>query len=147
MSLRSADRMGRTIQSAGKAGNELSRGLTRIRPDEPCPRHPSALAYGVTSGGSRRPSRCSRKIVSEMSDSLGAQDTKLTAWRGAMPPAPGPFKRLIRVILDLVDRRDIVAGYDEREPPPAGAGVPARPKRPAPTLLAAAELELPHDSR
>ncbi|HEY6470467.1 MAG TPA: hypothetical protein VI434_11950 [Candidatus Dormibacteraeota bacterium] len=82
-----------------------------------------------------------------MTDSLGAHGSELTAWTGSMPPVPGPFKRLMRAIRDLFDRRDIVSGYDEREPPTAGAGMPERPKRPAPTLLAGAEVELPADQR
>lgn len=86
------------------------------------------------------------KIDDEMSGDLEAQDTQLSAWTSALPSGPGPFKRLLRVLLSLVARPSIVPGYDEGEPPSEGAGVPARPKRPAPTRLAAAELELPRES-
>jgi hypothetical protein len=73
-------------------------------------------------------------------------DPELSAWTSATPAEPGPFKRLMRMLVSLGTRRPVGEGYDEREPPPEGAGVPARPKRPAPTLLAAAELELTRDS-
>jgi len=81
-----------------------------------------------------------------MSGDLGGQDTQLSAWTSALPSEPGPFKRLLRVLHSLVARPPIVPGYDEGEPRSEGAGVPARPKRPAPTLLAAAELQLPGES-
>src|ERR1700686_1154534 len=90
-----------------------------------------------------------RKIVCEVSDSLPTRDTQVPMWAASMRPLQlGPLRRLIRALLSLGLRhpRTVVPGYDEGQPPPEGAGVPARPKRSAPTLLAAAELELPGNS-
>jgi hypothetical protein len=81
-----------------------------------------------------------------MSDGLGVENGALRAWVSAMPREPGSLKRLMQALLSLLRRRRTVAGYDDGEPPPEGAAVPARPKRPAPTLLGAAEVELPQDS-
>jgi hypothetical protein len=81
-----------------------------------------------------------------MSDSLRVENGPLRAWVSAMPREPGSFKRLMQALLSLLRRRRTVAGYDDGESPPEGAAVPARPKRPAPTLLGAAEVELPEDS-
>lgn len=80
-----------------------------------------------------------------MSDGLGVENGALRTWVSAMPREPGSLKRLMQALLSLLRRRRTVAGYDDGEPPPEGATVPARPKRPAPTLLGAAEVELPQD--
>jgi len=90
-----------------------------------------------------------RKIVCEVSDSLPTGDTQVPVWAASMRPLQlGPLRRLIRALLSLSLRRPgrAVPGYDEGQPPPEGAGVPARPKGPTPTSLAAAEVELPRDS-
>jgi hypothetical protein len=59
----------------------------------------------------------------------------------------GPFSRVIGALLRLLRRRRRPAGRrdDGDGEPPVGAGVPVRPKRPAPTLNAAAEADLPPD--
>jgi hypothetical protein len=74
---------------------------------------------------------------------MRVDDRELRAWATAIPPEPGPFTRLGRAFRRLFARRRVGWGYFGGDNPPEGAGVPARPKRPAPTLLAAAELELP----
>jgi hypothetical protein len=72
----------------------------------------------------------------------------LPEWvESTLPREPGPLARLIRAILSIGSRRPpVVPGYDERQPPAEGAGLPAQPKGPAPTLRAGVALELPQDS-
>jgi hypothetical protein len=74
-------------------------------------------------------------------------DVQLRSWAESMVfREPGRLRRLLRAILNLGARRPrSVPGYDERQPPAEGAAVPSRPKRPDPSLLAAAELALPSD--
>jgi hypothetical protein len=81
-------------------------------------------------------------------DDLPVRDDQLVSWVESMVfREPGPLRRLMRAILNIGTRRPVtVPGYDERQPPPEGAAVPSRPKRPDPTLLAAAELALPSDA-
>lgn len=83
-----------------------------------------------------------------MADDLPVPDSRLPFWAESMVfREPGPLRRLMRTILSFRARRPrIVPGYDERQPPAEGAAVPARPKRPDPSLLAAAELDIPRDS-
>jgi hypothetical protein len=78
-----------------------------------------------------------------MCGDMRIDDCELRAWASAIPPEPGPFTRLRRALFGRFARRRVGWGYYGGDMPPEGAGVPARPKRPAPTLLAAAELELP----
>jgi hypothetical protein len=69
-------------------------------------------------------------------------------WLSVVPPEPGRLYRLSRALLRLFARPALRGGYGSHgggDNPTEGAGVPARPKRPAPTLLAAAEVELPSD--
>lgn len=100
--------------------------------------------------GTKRSSDSRSKIVGEVIDDVPAGDGQVPAWALAMKPfEPGPIRRLIRALFSVGTRRTpawIVPGHDEGQPPPEGAGVPVRPKGPAPTLLSAAELELPSDS-
>jgi hypothetical protein len=83
-----------------------------------------------------------------MTDDLAIRDVQLASWAESMVfREPGPLRRLMRAILSLGARRPMtVPGYDERQPPPEGAAVPSRPKRPDPSLLAGAELALPSDA-
>jgi hypothetical protein len=80
-----------------------------------------------------------------MSDGQRAENLSLRAWIDAMPRQPGPFHRFINALLGILRRRPTVAGYDDGEPPAEGAGVPARPRRPPPTLLDAAAVQLPRE--
>lgn len=81
-----------------------------------------------------------------MSDSLRVENDALRAWVSAMPREPGSLRRLIQALLSLLRPHRMVAGYDDGQPPPEGAAVPARPKRPAPTLFGGAEVALPRHS-
>ena len=76
------------------------------------------------------------------------RDAQLASWFEAMAfREPGPLRRLIRAIRGIGTRHPLtVPGYDERQPPAEGASLPVRPKRPDPSLLAAAELDLPTDA-
>jgi len=59
----------------------------------------------------------------------------------------GPFSRLVVALLRLLRRQPSQRRFGNGDnPPPEDAGVPARPRHPAPTLNAAAEAELPPDS-
>jgi len=84
-------------------------------------------------------------MANEMSDQRRIETSELRAWASALPPDPGRFTRLRRAFLRLFARRRVGWGYFGGDNPLEGAGVPARPKRPAPTLLAAAELEFPSE--
>ena len=68
-------------------------------------------------------------------------------WFSVVPPEPGRLYRLSRALLRIFARPALRGGYGDGggDNPAEGAGVPARPKRPAPSLLAAAEVELPSD--
>jgi hypothetical protein len=80
-----------------------------------------------------------------MSDPPGGENASLLAWATALPRRqPSPLTRLKRGLFRVFRRRRF-SGYFGGDPPAEGAVVPVRPKRPAPTLLAAAELELPND--
>lgn len=60
---------------------------------------------------------------------------------------PGLLRRVLGSVLSLGARGPSSGPIsDERQPPAEGAPVPARPKRPDPTLNMGAELELPRDS-
>jgi hypothetical protein len=110
----------RATSSAFRSSQGLIRGRWR-----PQPRSLKELRSGAASVWKiEETSLCPRKIDDEMSGDLGAQDTQLGAWTSALPSEPGPFKRLLRVLLSLVARPPIVPGYDEGEPPPEGAGGP-----------------------
>jgi len=73
------------------------------------------------------------------------EDSELRAWLTAIPPEPRFFGRLRLAAVRFFRRRRAGGGYGGGDSPPEGAVLPVRPKRPAPTLLAAAELELPQD--
>jgi hypothetical protein len=81
-----------------------------------------------------------------VADDLPMSDTQRPAWFDSMVfRGPGPLRRLVGAILGIRGRRRFtVPGYDERQPPIEGAAMPVRPKRPDPSLLSAAELELPN---
>lgn len=83
----------------------------------------------------------------DMTEDLPIRDMQLRSWAESMVfRERGRLRRLMRAILSIQARRPMtVPGYDEREPPAEGAAVPSRPKRPDPSLLAAAELALPSD--
>jgi hypothetical protein len=87
-------------------------------------------------------------MAADVTDDRPVRDMQLPFWAESMVlRRPGLLRRMMRAILSLGPRRPMtVPGYDERQPPPEGAAVPSRPKRPDPTLLAAAELALPSDS-
>jgi hypothetical protein len=76
------------------------------------------------------------------------QETGVPEWAEAMRPRQaGPVRRFVRALLAYRSTQPMtVPGWNERQPPAEGTGVPARPKGPTPTLLTGAELELPRDS-
>jgi hypothetical protein len=82
-----------------------------------------------------------------MIDDVPMRGAQLPVWESLVLRQPGLLRRLMRAILSIGARRPMtVPGYDERQPPAEGAAVPARPKRPDPTLLSAVELALPRDA-
>jgi hypothetical protein len=80
-----------------------------------------------------------------VTDDIPMSDTQRPTWFDSMVfRGRGPLRRLVRAILSIRARRPLaVPGYDERQPPTEGAAIPVRPKRPDPSLLAAAELDMP----
>ena len=96
---------------------------------------------------SARASSAPRSMALDMTEDLPIRDMQLRSWAESMVfRERGQLRRLMRAILSIQARRPMtVPGYDEREPPAEGAAVPSRPKRPDPSLLAAAELALPSD--